>query len=266
MVAVAESMSGEQVRALCRTSAFTEPTSGAARGYVQCNIVILPADIATSFEDFCRLNPKPCPLLAISPTPGDPGLPALGTNIDIRYDIPRYRIWQKGALVEHRLNIAELWHDDFVTFALGCSFSFEEALLNAGIEVRNVSEGVNVPMFRTNLDCTPAGIFRGKMVVSMRPMPPAQAIEAIQICSRYPSVHGAPIHFGDAGQLGIEDLSQPDFGDPVSINEDDVPVFWACGVTPQVALENAQPALAITHEPGHMLVTDLKNVDLAEDR
>ena len=263
MVAAQEPMAGHEIRGRCRTADFTQQTSGLAPGYVQCNIVILPAGDAAHFESFCTLNPKPCPLLAVSERPGDPSLPKLGTDIDIRTDVPQYRVWQDGVLTEQRHDIVDLWQDDWVAFALGCSFSFEEALIAAGIEIRNISERVNVPMYRTHIDCKSAGPFGGKMVVSMRPMPAADAIEAIQICSRYPSVHGAPIHLGDPQAIGIADLAQPDFGDPVTIRTDDVPLFWACGVTPQVALESARLPIAVTHEPGHMLVTDLKNAELA---
>ena len=264
MVAAEQSMTGNEIRARSRAAEFTQQTSGLASGYVQCNIVILPARDAAHFESFCKLNPKPCPLLAVSERPGDASLPKLGADIDIRTDVPQYRIWHDGMLTEQRHDIVDLWQDDWVAFALGCSFSFEEALIAAGIEIRNISEGVNVPMYRTNIDCKSAGPFGGKMVVSMRPMPAADAIEAIQICSRYPSVHGAPIHLGDPRTIGIHDLKHPDFGDPVTVQDDDVPLFWACGVTPQVALESAHLPIAVTHEPGHMLVTDLKNSELAE--
>jgi uncharacterized protein YcsI (UPF0317 family) len=263
MVAVEQSLTGAEIRAQCRTSEFTGQTSGLAPGFVQCNIVILPSDAAAQFETFCRQNPKPCPLLAVSEQPGDFSLPKLGQGIDIRTDVPQYRVWRDGIMTEQRHDIVDLWQDDWVAFALGCSFSFEEALIAAGIAIRNITEGVNVPMYRTHIDCASAGPFSGKMVVSMRPMSAADAIEAIQICSRYPSVHGAPIHFGDPGLIGIEDLERPDFGDAVTLEETDVPLFWACGVTPQVALETAKLPLAITHEPGHMLVTDLRNSELA---
>ena len=263
MVAATATMSGADIRRLSRTANFTGQTSGVAAGYVQCNIVILPRDAANHFEEFCALNPKPCPLLATSPEPGDYRLPGLGDDIDIRRDVPRYRIWRDGALAGQCEDIVELWRNDWVAFALGCSFSFEEALIKSGIEVRNISEQCNVPMYRTNMDCAPAGPFQGKLVVSMRPMPTSDAIEAIQICGRYPRVHGAPVHFGDPSHIGIADLQQPDFGDAVSVRKDDVPVFWACGVTPQVALEAARLPIAITHDPGHMLVTDLKNEELA---
>ena len=263
MVAATATMSGADIRRLSRSAEFSGQTSGVAAGYVQCNIVILPRDTADHFAHFCALNPKPCPLLAVSPEPGDYRLPDLGEDIDIRRDVPRYRIWRDGIFTEQRESIEQLWQQDWVAFALGCSFSFEEALIKSGIEVRNISEQCNVPMYRTNIDCTPAGPFEGKLVVSMRPMPASNAIEAIQICGRYPRVHGAPVHFGDPALIGIADLQKPDFGDAVSVRPEDVPVFWACGVTPQVALEAAELPVAITHEPGHMLVTDLKNEELA---
>jgi len=241
---------------------YTENTSGLAPGYVQCNIVILPESHANDFLRFCQLNPKPCPLIASSAAPGDPALTLLG-NIDIRTDVPRYRVFRDGELNEELTDIKSLWRDDLVTFALGCSFSFEEALIADGLEVRNISRGVNVPMFRTNLPCTTSGPFAGEMVVSMRPFKAADAIRAVQICTRFPSVHGAPIHLGDPTLIGIQDVEAPDYGDPVPVNDDEVPVFWACGVTPQVALENARLPFAITHSPGYMLVTDLRNSHLA---
>lgn len=237
-------------------------TSGLAPGFVQCNLVILPQHWAADFLRFCQANPRPCPLLAVSDEPGNPGLASLG-DIDLRTDVPSYRVFRNGELTDERTDIVELWQDDFVAFALGCSFSFEEALMAAGLEVRNVSAGVNVPMYRTNIPCQGAGPFQGSMVVSMRPFRPADAIRAIQICSRFPAVHGAPIHFGDPGEIGIDDLAAPDFGDAVTVADDEVPLFWACGVTPQVALEQAAPPLAITHSPGCMLLTDKRNAELA---
>jgi len=229
---------------------------------VQCNIVILPADWAADFLRFCQLNPRPCPLIATSTSPGDPALPPLG-DVDIRTDVPSYRVFREGRLEQELPDISALWRDDLVSFALGCSFSFEEALVADGLEVRNVTEGVNVPMYRSNIDCTPAGPFAGKMVVSMRPFGAADAIRAIQICTRFPAVHGAPVHLGDPGLIGIADLARPDYGDAVSLRQGELPLFWACGVTPQVALEAARPPLAITHSPGCMLVTDLRNSRLA---
>ncbi|WP_232059126.1 putative hydro-lyase [Kineobactrum salinum] len=255
-------MTPAQLRQSIRRGEHRGNTSGFAPGHVQCNIVILPAAVAGDFLRFCQANPKPCPLIASSDTPGDAALPLLG-DIDIRTDLPGYRIFREGKLSEERQDIVELWRDDLVTFALGCSFSFEEALLADGLEVRNITEQVNVPMYRTNIDCRSAGPFAGKMVVSMRPFRAADAIRAVQICTRFPSVHGAPVHLGDPALIGIDAIGKPDFGDPVSIAADELPVFWACGVTPQVALERAALPFAITHSPGCMLVTDLRNSQLA---
>jgi len=255
-------MNPAELRLAARRGTFTSNTSGHAPGFVQCNLVVLPERWAADFLRFCTANPRPCPLLASSDHPGDTGLPDLGP-LDLRTDLPAYRVFRNGRLEEERHEIRDLWQEDFVAFALGCSFSFEEALLAAGLEVRNVSAGVNVPMYRTSLACRSAGPFSGPMVVSMRPFVPADAIRAIQICSRFPAVHGAPVHFGDPAAIGIADLAQPDFGDPVRVDEGEVPVFWACGVTPQVALEAAAPPLAITHSPGCMLVTDKRNAELA---
>jgi len=250
------------VRAACRSGEFTDNTSGLTPGYVQCNIVILPSDWADDFLRFCRANPKPCPLIASASAPGDPSLPPLG-DIDIRTDLPSYRVFREGKLDDECQEIASLWRDDLVTFALGCSFSFEEALIAEGLDVRNVTEGVNVPMYRTNIQCAPSGPFTGNMVVSMRPFTAADAIQATLISGRYPAVHGAPVHLGDPALIGIEDLGKPDFGDAIELRDGELPVFWACGVTPQVALEQARPPLAITHSPGCMLVTDLLNSDLS---
>ncbi|MDZ7782199.1 MAG: putative hydro-lyase [Halioglobus sp.] len=249
------------LRGLIREGRHDGNTSGLAPGYVQCNLVVLPAEHATDFLRFCQLNPRPCPLLALG-EPGDPALPALG-DIDVRSDVPRYRVFRDGEIDAEPTDIGHLWRDDLVSFALGCSFSFEEALLADGLEVRNVSAGVNVPMYRTSIDCAPAGVFGARLVVSMRPYRAAQAIRAIQICTRFPAVHGAPVHLGDPAEIGIDDLSRPDFGDAVRIDPGELPVFWACGVTPQVALETARLPLAITHSPGCMLVADLRNAQLA---
>lgn len=249
------------VRARIRSGEYTGQTAGLAPGFVQGNVVILPRDMAHDFLAFCHRNPKPCPLLATS-EPGDPTLPQLG-DIDIRTDVPRYRVFRNGELVEEVTDIRHLWRDDFVTFILGCSFSFEEALLQAGISLRHIEKGTTVSMYRTNVPTVPAGPFSGPTVVSMRPMRPADAIRAIQITSRFPAVHGAPIHLGDPSLIGIRDINRPDWGDPTEIREDEIPVFWACGVTPQVAIEQARPPLCITHKPGHMLITDLRNADLA---
>jgi uncharacterized protein YcsI (UPF0317 family) len=257
-----EVLSPQALRRAIRAGTHSGNTSGLAAGFVQCNIVILPAAWANDFLRFCQLNPRPCPLIAMANSPGDYTLPPLG-EVDIRTDVPSYRLFRNGEFVEEKTDITALWQDDLVTFALGCSFSFEEALLADGLEVRNVTEGVNVPMYRTSIDCNSAGPFAGKMVVSMRPFAAAQAIRAVQICTRFPAVHGAPVHLGDPALIGIGDLARPDYGDAVSVRSNELPLFWACGVTPQVALEAARPPLAITHSPGCMLVTDLRNSQLA---
>jgi len=254
-------LSPRELRLKIRAGEHSGNTSGYAPGFVQCNIVILDAAHAHDFLRFCQLNPKPCPLIAVG-DPGDPSLPQLG-DIDIRTDVPRYCVFRDGALAGQVGDIAALWRDDMVAFALGCSFSFEEALLADGLEVRNITQGVNVPMYRTTIACAAAGPFNARMVVSMRPYRAADAIRAIQICTRFPAVHGAPVHLGDPSRIGIADLSRPDYGDAVRIEPDELPVFWACGVTPQLALAAARLPLAITHSPGCMLVTDVRNSQLA---
>ena len=256
-------LSAFALRQLIRSGSFTSNTSGFAQGCVQGNIVILPKDWANDFLQFCQFNPKPCPLVGMSTNAGDFLLPELGQDIDIRSDVPGYRLFEDGILKEELADIKHLWRDDLVTFVLGCSFSFEEALIADGLEIRNISENKNVPMYRTNIACKTAGRFSGETVVSMRPMLAKDAIRAVQICSRFPSVHGAPIHLGDPSLIGIEDINMPDYGDAVTINANEIPVFWACGVTPQLALEKTKPPFCITHSPGKMLVTDIVNSTLA---
>lgn len=250
-------------RQAIRQGRHTGPTAGLAPGRVQANLVILPADLAPDFSRFCRANPKPCPLLAES-RPGDPTFPALGAEIDVRTDLPRYRVFRDGELADEPTDIRRYWRDDLVAFAIGCSFSFEQALLEAGIRLRHAEEGKNVSMYRTNVDTVPAGAFHGPLVVSMRPLRPADAIRAVEITARFPRVHGAPVHIGLPESIGIRDLARPDWGDAVEIRPDELPVFWACGVTPQAAIAQAKPAFCITHAPGHMLITDLVNSQLAE--
>jgi len=253
---------GVLARQAIRRGAWTAHTSGLAPNHVQGNLVILPAALANDFLRYCQRNPKPCPLLAVS-EPGDPRLPELGADLDIRSDVPRYRVWRKGELVQEVTDITALWRDDLVSFVIGCSFSFEQPLLDAGIPLRHMAEGKNVAMFRTNIPTVPAGPFRGPLVVSMRPMSAAQAIRAVQVTARVPAVHGAPVHLGDPAQIGITDLQRPDFGDPVAVLPGELPVFWACGVTPQAAVMEARPEFCITHAPGAMLITDRLNSELA---
>lgn len=253
---------GREARLAVRRGEHRGPTAGIAPGYVQGNLAILPKALADDFFRFCQFNPKPCPLLAAS-EPGDPRLPALGDDVDIRTDIPLYRLWRNGEMVAEVSDLKDVWRDDLVAFLIGCSFSFEEALVEDGIELRHITCGTNVPMYRTNIQTKPAGVFHGPLVVSMRPLKPADAIRAVQITSRFPAVHGAPVHLGKPEMIGIKDIMKPDYGDPVEVKADELPVFWACGVTPQSVIAAAKPDFCITHAPGHMLVTDLKNSRLA---
>jgi uncharacterized protein YcsI (UPF0317 family) len=253
---------GRAARLAIRRNQHAGPTSGLAPGFVQANLAILPQALAQGFLQFCQLNPKPCPLLGIS-APGDPRIPALADDLDIRTDLPRYRVWRDGALVDEPSDVAKWWRDDLVTFAIGCSFSFEQALLEAGIELRHMTCDCTVPMYRTSVETAAAGPFHGPLVVSMRPMKPADAIRAIQITTRFPSVHGAPVHIGKPESIGIKDLARPDWGDAVPVHDDELPVFWACGVTPQSVIMEARPDFCITHYPGAMLVTDRRNTDFA---
>jgi uncharacterized protein YcsI (UPF0317 family) len=250
------------LRAAIRAGRHSTHTRGLALDHVQGNVVILPQALAGDFLRYCQLNPKPCPLLAVS-QPGEPMLPKLGADIDIRTDVPRYRVWRHGELVAEPTDLHAIWRDDLVTFVIGCSFSFEQALLDAGLSLRHVDQNRNVAMYRSNIATQPAGPFGGPMVVSMRPLKAAAAIRAIQITSRFPDVHGAPVHLGDPALIGIADLSKPDYGDAVDVLPDELPVFWACGVTPQAAITQARPDFCITHAPGAMLITDLLNHELA---
>ena len=257
-----ESSTGKDVRLACRRGEWSKPTAGLAAGRAQANLVVLPKEWAFDFLLFCQRNPKPCPLLEVT-EPGDPVPRRFAPDADLRTDLPRYRIWRSGELAEERAEVSDLWQQDFVSFLIGCSFTFESALLEAGVPVRHIEDNVNVPMFRTNIPCQPAGPFQGPMVVSMRPLTPASAIKAVQITSRYPSVHGAPVHWGNPEAIGIRDISKPDYGDPVRIEPEEIPVFWACGVTPQSVLMAAKLPLAITHAPGCMFVTDVMDESLA---
>ena len=251
-----------EVRRHIRTGDYRGHTGALAKGYVQANLAILPEDYADEFLRFCQRNPKPCPLLAMS-EPGDPRLPELAQDLDIRTDLSSYRVFRDGEYDGDVVSIEDLWRDDFVVFALGCSFSFEEPLVDAGLRLRHWEDGSVCPMFLTDIDCAPAGRFSGKMVVSMRPFTPADAIKAVQITSRYPRVHGAPVHLGMPELIGVEDIGRAWQGDDPMLGADEMPVFWACGVTPQVAVRSARPPLAITHTPAHMLVTDRRNASLA---
>lgn len=250
-----------EVRKLISEGKITGQTSGMCLGYAQANLVIVPKDIAYDFLLFTQRNPKSCPLLEVGDV-GNKFLKYLGKDINIAKDIPKYRIYKKGELIGEYTDIEKFWREDFVSFLIGCSFSFESELLEADIPVRHIEEGCNVPMFKTNIDCNEAGIFKGKMVVSMRPIPKDKVVKSVLVSGSMPKVHGAPIHIGNPKDIGIKDINKPDFGDKVTIKEGEVPVFWPCGVTPQSVIMNVKPEIVITHSPGHMLITDIKNVNL----
>lgn len=257
-----EKMSPKEVRELIRKGEVNRPTSGMCKGHIQGNLVIVPKDLAFDFLLFAQRNPKPCPVLDVTDV-GDPEPKLMAKGADLRYDIPKYRIYKKGELVDEVDNLEDYWRDDLVGFLLGCSFSFESAMLNASIPIRHIEDNHNVPMYITNIDTEPAGEFYGKMVVSMRPIPYKLITRAVQATSRFPQVHGAPVHIGDPAQIGIKDINKPDFGDASEIKEGEVPVFWACGVTPQSIAMTSKPELMITHSPGYMFICDPKDEDLA---
>lgn len=254
-------ITGAQFRDLVRRGEHAGPTAGLALGFVQANLVVLPRDLAFDFLLFCQRNPKPCPLLDVT-EPGSSVPNLCAPDADLRTDVPCYRVFRNGELVDEPADVATLWTADSVAFVIGCSFTFESALLEAGLPVRHIEAACNVPMYRTNTPCRPAGVFAGPMVVSMRPMTPAQAIRAVQVCGRFPRAHGTPVHIGDPSAIGIRDLARPDFGDAVEVRAGEVPVFWACGVTPQAVMMQVRPPWCITHKPGHMFVTDWRDTDL----
>ena len=237
-------------------------TPGMAPGHVQANLVILPGDLAFDFLLFCQRNPKPCPLLEVVEA-GSAEPKVFAPGADLRYDVPRYRVYRYGELEAEVTDIADYWQDDMVSFLLGCSFTFDNALINAGIPLRHVDQGVNVSMFITNIETAGAGAFSGPMVVSMRPIPTEKVVRAVQVTTRFPAVHGSPIHIGDPAAIGIQDIDRSDMGDPVEVRDGEVPVFWACGVTPQAVAMSSKPPLMITHAPGHMFITDARDEDLS---
>lgn len=250
------------VRLAARAQRITGQTAGLAPGFVQGNLVVLPANVADEFLRFCQRNPKPCPLIAVS-EPGEPRIASLGDDVDLRTDLPCYRVWRDGAVVAAVPSVADVWRDDLVAFVIGCSFSFEEALQEAGVRLKFLERNNVAAVYVTNIDTVPAGPFKGPLVVTMRAFKPADAIRAVQITSRFPNVHGAPIHLGNPKSIGV-DLTRRylDVGDP-EVADDELPVFWACGLTPQLAVKNAKPPLCITHAPSSMLITDVRNASLA---
>ena len=252
---------GAEVRRLARSGELSGPTAGMAMGYVQANLVVVSREFAADFRAFCEYNPKPCPLLDMT-EPGDPEPRKIAPGADIRTDLPRYCVYRDGQLVDEPVDLLKWWRADLVAFLLGCSYTFENALLKAGVPVRHIEEGRNVPMFRTNIACRPSGIFQGPMVVSMRPIPPELVETARQVTGRYPRAHGDPVQIGNPAALGIVDVHKPDLGDAVTIRAGEVPVFWACGVTPQAVAMQAKPPLLLAHKPGHMFLTDLRDCDV----
>ena len=256
-------LSPREVRRLIRAGQFTKDTTGLAMGYIQGNLAILPEKYALDFAAFCQRNPKPCPVIAISEV-GSTELPTLALDFDLRTDVSKYRVFRDGVFIEAVTDISDYWRNDYVAFVLGCSYSFEEALVSAGLPLRHLDLGRAVPAYNTNIATTMSGPFEGGMVCSMRPFKPADAIRAVEVTSRFPLTHGTPVHFGDPTEIGITDITKPDYGDPPAIEEGEVPVFWACGITPQVVVTNAKPEICITHFPAHMLITDLPSKGSAE--
>lgn len=250
--------SPQQAREAFRSGVCVQ-TSGISHGYAQANLIIVPAAEAFDVLLFAQRNPRSCPLLGVLER-GQIDSPLLPGG-DIRTDLPRYAVYENGVKTREPTDIASYWREDLVTFIIGCSFTFESALMAEGVRLAHIDQGVNVPMFKTSRRCASAADMSGPLVVSMRPIPSAQVADAVRITSRYPSVHGAPVHVGNPQELGIDDLHFPDFGDPVTMEPGQVPVFWACGVTPQAAVMETQPALAIAHAPGHMLITDAPDRD-----
>jgi uncharacterized protein YcsI (UPF0317 family) len=253
-----DSRQPKEIREEIRRGKYTGVTAGLAPGYVQANLAVLPRDSAYDFLLFCQRNPRPCPLIEVTDA-GSPEPVGVAPGADLRTDLPKYRIYSDGELAEEVTDITPYWRDNLVAFLLGCSFTFEWALLDAGLPMRHIEEGRNVAMWRTSIACRPAGRFRGPMVVSMRPIPAELVPKAVTVTARFPLAHGAPVHIGDPAAIGIRDLEHPDWGDPGIFRPGDVPVFWACGVTPQAVALASKPPFVITHSPGHMFVTDLPN-------
>lgn len=251
-------MSPAEIRSMIRQGKLTKPTAGMANGFTQANLAILKKELAFEFLLFCQRNPKPCPVLDVT-EPGSPIPQMVAPGADLRTDIPKYRIYRHGELAEEVTDIVKYWEDDMVAFLLGCSFTFEYPLMNNGIPVRHIEENCNVAMYKTNIPCMKAGRFEGPLVVSMRPIPEKDVVRAVQVTSRFPSVHGAPVHIGSPENIGIKNIHQPDFGDSVTIKDGEIPIFWACGVTPQAVAMQVKPEIMITHAPGHMFITDVRD-------
>lgn len=253
-------MTADTMRQAIRSGEFQGPTAGLVPHYAQANLVVLPKDYALEFLTFCLRNPKPCPVIEVCDA-GDPVPHLTAPGADLRTDVPLYRIYQHGEMQTEVGDIRDYWSDDLVSVLLGCSFTFEWALLDHGLPIAHIDQGKNVPMYVTNQECVPAGRFHGRLVVSMRPFPSSAIPQVVSLTARFPTMHGAPVWIGNPSDLGIKDLSRPDFGDAVTLNPDDVPVFWACGVTPQSVALDAKIPFMITHSPGHMFITDRLNAE-----
>ncbi|EKU49042.1 putative hydro-lyase [Staphylococcus massiliensis] len=251
----------KEIRELIRSNQLRQHTSGMADGFIQANVVILPEKYAYDFLKFCLRNPKTCPLIDVSET-GETSFPIYGKDADIRTDVGEYYVYHDGVRTDVVEDIKDIYTDDMVSFLIGCSFTFEHALLKSGIPLRHLEEGHNVPMYMTSIPTTESGLFNGPVTVSMRPMTMEQVIKATEITTNFKDVHGAPIHIGDPSAIGIKDISKPDFGEPVEIRDGEVPVFWGCGVTPQSVGLSAKPELMITHAPGYMFITDVKETEI----
>lgn len=255
--------SPEEVRGLIRRNQWSQSTSGVASGYVQANLVILRKEYALEFMQFCHRNPKPCPLLDVTDI-GSSKPVYLGEDADIKTDIGFYRVYRNGKLTETLTDLNEIWEKDMVGFLLGCSLTFERHLVNTGIYLHHYKNNNPVSMYKTNIPCVEAGIFKGNMVVSMRPIPVKELTNVVLMTSKFSLAHGAPIHIGSPEYIGIKELHKPDFGEVVPMPDDCVPVFWACGVTPQaIAIEN-KIDLMITHEPGYMFVSDIPDDEIVK--
>lgn len=254
-------MAPVEIRRLIRAGEIDEPTCGMADGYAQGNLVILPKEYAYDFLLYAQRNPKPCPILEVSDA-GSRNFVQMGADSDIARDFPRYRIYEYGKMTGEYTDVSSFWRADFVSFLIGCSFSFEADLLENNVPVRQIEEGRNVPMYDTSIPCQPAGVFHGNMVVSMRPIPSGLIPKAVQITAAMARVHGAPVHIGNPAEIGIKDINAPDYGEAVTIRPGEIPVFWACGVTPQNAVIQSKLPFVITHAPGHMFITDVRNADL----
>ena len=255
--------SGRDVRAAARSGQWRRATHGLARGYVQANMAIVPKRYAFDFMLFCQRNPKPCPVIDVT-DPGDPEARFAAPGSDVRVDLPGYRVFRDGELVAEVSEITGYWRSDSVAFLLGCSNSMDDVLLEARIPQRHLeSEDGRISVYTSDIMCAPAGIFRGPVVVTMRPIPQDRLVDAISITARYPMAHGAPVHVGDPRAIGIDDLSRVGWGKYNELRHDDVPVFWACGVTPQAVAAKARIPEMITHAAGHMFVSDLKLTQLA---